>query len=40
MEGLEMKSNFLRVMKSKLGTSIVVSMLTGLVIWYIIYLLK
>lgn len=35
-----MKSNFLKVMKSKLGTSIAISILIGFVIWYVIYLLK
>lgn len=35
-----MKSNFLKVMKSKLGTSIAISTLIGLAIWYVIYLLK
>ena len=35
-----MKSNFLKVMKSKFGTSIAISILIGFAIWYVIYLLK
>ncbi len=35
-----MKSNFLKVMKSKLGTSIAISILIGFAIWFVIYLLK